>query len=80
VSDKKIVWVKPFDPANHKPETEGRAGRCGWHGTNEGAPCGETPFASVKFDYADFQPIYSACERAVREISRRYGFPIPPSH
>ncbi|GAA1641347.1 hypothetical protein GCM10009733_042980 [Nonomuraea maheshkhaliensis] len=79
MSVNKIIWVKPFNPENHNVETEGRAGRCGWHGTNEGTPCGEPPYASVKFNYADFQPVYSACARALRKISEDNGFPIPPS-
>ncbi|SDJ95085.1 hypothetical protein [Nonomuraea jiangxiensis] len=52
MNNQKVIWVKPFDPENHNAETEGRAGLCGWHGTNQGTPCEKPPFAGVKFDYA----------------------------
>ena len=78
-SDGHVIWVKPFDPANHGSDTAGRRGECGWHGqTEQRGTCADKPFASVKLQYADYAPVQSACARALREISQRYGFPIPP--
>jgi hypothetical protein len=78
-TDAHVIWVKPFDPQHHQPETAGRRGQCSWHGqTERRGTCPDRPFASVKLSYADYEPVQSACPRALREISDRYGFPIPP--
>ncbi|GAA4074549.1 hypothetical protein GCM10022214_34230 [Actinomadura miaoliensis] len=79
-SDGRVLWVKPFDPGHHQADTAGRRGECGWHGqTQQRGTCPNPPFASVKLQYADYAPVQSACERALVEISERYGFPIPRS-
>lgn len=73
-----VIWVKPYEAANHTPGTEGRKGFCCWHGTASGrGSCPNKPYASVKLDYADYEPVQSACVEALKEISQRYGFPIP---
>ncbi|NJP98753.1 hypothetical protein HCN51_56635 [Nonomuraea sp. FMUSA5-5] len=70
--------MKPYERENHNPDTEGYKGLCGWHGMTEGrGPCPNEPYASVKLRYADYQPVQSACVEALKEISQRYGFPIP---
>jgi hypothetical protein len=73
-----VIWVKPYERENHNPDTEGYKDLCGWHGMTEGrGPCPNEPYASVKLRYADYQPVQSACVEALKEISQRYGFPIP---
>lgn len=73
-----VIWVKPYKRENHQPETEGYKGRCGWHGMTTGrGPCPDEPYASVKLQYKDYAPVQSACVEALKEISQRYGFPIP---
>ncbi|MGW3352098.1 hypothetical protein ACWDA3_53140 [Nonomuraea rubra] len=73
-----VIWVKPYERENHSLDTEGYKGLCGWHGmTERRGPCPNKPYASVKLRYADYQPVQSACVEALKEISQRYGFPIP---
>ncbi|WP_263008717.1 hypothetical protein [Nonomuraea phyllanthi] len=34
----------------------------------------------MKLRYADYEPLQSACIEALKEISQRYGFPIPQEY
>lgn len=77
-----VVWCKPFAPENHQPDTTAYKGECSWHGraAANGPPCPNEPFASVKIrEDSGYETVWSACPVALRLISERYGFPIPPS-
>ncbi|MEU1723906.1 hypothetical protein [Nonomuraea sp. NPDC005692] len=72
-----VMWVKPTNARiTTQTQRDTRASAAGT-GTSGRGPCPHKPYASVKLNYADYQPVQSACVKALEEISQRYGFPIP---
>ncbi|GGT00771.1 hypothetical protein ACFFV7_31270 [Nonomuraea spiralis] len=69
-----VEWMS-IDPDNFDPKSvSAREGRCTWHGeANPGELCAGTPVAGVRAAGGR----WLACERAVAQITERYGVPRP---